>query len=178
MKIKPKAAPELLPSQGSPGRASGAELGHPVGREGWGAPGLCSFGVPAPPSCPRSPCCELCRHRPWPPGPGGPRCSTGSWGCSACPAGSAGLTPGAAARRAPAFTPLCLAALRETPAKAAPLGSLPGSTGPRLSMDRALGAARNRRAGTCRGWQHSPDRCQNSGASERGAAEAPPQPGN
>lgn len=52
MKIKPKAAPELLPSQGSPGRASGAELGHPVGREGWGAPGLCSFGVPAPPVAP------------------------------------------------------------------------------------------------------------------------------
>lgn len=129
MKIKPKAAPGLLPRLGSPGRASGVELGQSRGAGGMGGTGAREFGGSCPPSCPRSPYCELCRRRPWPPGPGGPRCSTGSWGCSACRARSAGLTPGAAAHRAPAFSPRCRAALRGTRAKAAPLGSLPGSTG-------------------------------------------------
>lgn len=92
-------------SKGAAGRVSRGEHGHPhaVGQDGWGghrgAPWLWGGCSPTPPRRPRSPCCELCRHRPWRLGPGGPRCSRGSLGCSASPAAplrgaSTRVTPG------------------------------------------------------------------------------------
>lgn len=69
-----------------------------------GARGHCGFGASTTPliTLPgtSSPCCELCRRRPWRPGPEDRPCSRGSWGCSASPApplwGSTEVTPAAA----------------------------------------------------------------------------------
>lgn len=56
---------------------------HCQSRRAWGGWMPWSGHIPTP-STP-SPCCGLCRRRPWLPGPAGRPCSRGSWGCSASP---------------------------------------------------------------------------------------------
>lgn len=80
-----------------------AEHPRTAGQEGWGTGAPWFWGIHHPlitlPGT-SSPCCELCRRRPWRPGPEDRLCSRGSWGCSASPApplwGSTEVTPAAA----------------------------------------------------------------------------------
>lgn len=123
-----------------------------------------------------SPCCGLCRRRPWLLGPAGRLCSRGNWGCSASPA------PGAPP--SPLLSPL----LPATHGRAAGTAQPQGRHSCRHSTTALLLPAHGRQrrcsvlrqtpllAGTCRGRQRNNGGCKKV-REERAARwrEAPPR---
>lgn len=128
------------------------------------------------PPPPPSPCCGLCRRRPWLLGPAGRLCSRGNWGCSASPA------PGA--QPSPLLSPL----LPATHGRAAGTAQPQGRHSCRHSTTALLLPAHGRQrrcsvlrqtpllAGTCRGRQRNNGGCKKV-REERAARwrEAPPR---